>query len=158
MQEKGYITNEQKLEILKIQESTRRVKDDVSFGRIVQVLKFATKEQVEECAAEQAAARESGQLKMLPDIMVEKGYIHPREKDVIIRAQKRVLLTGQSLVDLILEQQVGTMVIEKKPKKEESIFGDDDLVVSADSDVMCPVCGKGNPPKARKCAYCGGKL
>jgi PAS domain S-box-containing protein len=90
------------------------------FGKIARLMKFATQEQIDECASEQGARRSA---RRLGELLIEKGYITPEQREIILQVQETNLARpspqnpDKTLADTIL----GRLAVNKGLLKEEQV-------------------------------------
>ena len=90
------------------------------FGKIAVLMKFATDEQVNECAREQGAGKSAEKL---GEILVAKGYMIPEQRDLVLSVQQANLARSsphdpdKTLADTIL----GSLAIRRGLLKEKQL-------------------------------------
>lgn len=101
MLKKGYIDSEQLQKVLDVQEeilaepspkdSTRALADTL-FGRVALQYGYINRDRLNECVRTQALRRNGGRESLLGEIMVEKGYLTPKQVANILRYQGAKIL------------------------------------------------------------------
>jgi hypothetical protein len=98
--QKDFVTSQQLSEILEAQRKgldeidrmARQKKKDYMFGKIAAREGIATEREVNECVREQAELEERGKFVALGELMLEGGFLTPRQVQEILSLQNKVIM------------------------------------------------------------------
>ena len=82
--------------------------------------KFLTRKQAEKCALIQSNGVVMGKYRDLGRILVDKGFLMPRHKEVILRAIRRNFLTGVPIHELIESHRIPGSAVQRSYNTEEA--------------------------------------
>ncbi len=117
--EDGYIDEETRKIILGYQKQTQRQEEDRFFVKVAIENKFLTRKQAEKCALIQSNGVVMGKYRDLGRILVDKGFLMPRHKEVILRAIRRNFLTGVPIHELIESHRIPGSAVPRSYNTEE---------------------------------------